>query len=100
VFRLLMLLALVRLLGQSTGLDLALESCESPCEEASGGECAPGCEDCLCCPHPRTAMLQTQVVNAVPAVSRVESTAVTGPVEAIRADEIFHIPKHAPSRSS
>ena len=95
VFRVLMLIALVRLLSQSTGIALAFEPCQAPCEEALGGECAPGCEDCLCCPHPRTAMLQTQAAGAVRSVSRVEATTPSGPVERIRTDDIFHIPKRA-----
>jgi hypothetical protein len=95
VFRFLIALALVRLLSQSTGIDLLVESCEAPCEEALGGECAPGCEDCLCCPHPRTAMLSTQATTDVPIVSRVEAKPPAGPIERTRTDEIFHIPKHA-----
>jgi hypothetical protein len=95
-----MLIALVRLLSQSTGVALAFESCQTPCQESRGGECAPGCEDCLCCPHPRTAMLHTQATHAVPSTSRVEPTTPSGPVERIGSDEIFHIPKRSTSLSS
>jgi hypothetical protein len=92
-----MALALVRLLSQSTGFDLVVESCEVPCEEAQGGACAPGCEDCLCCPHPRTAMLQSDTSTPAPAVFRAELPELTRPVERASADEIVHIPKRAAS---
>lgn len=47
---------LVQLLAQVTGavfvLDQACEDSESG-DDGSQEDCTPGCEECLCCPHPR-----------------------------------------------
>jgi hypothetical protein len=90
-------LVLVRLLSQAGGFDMLVFSCDTPCEESKGGDCAPGCEDCLCCPHHRVMTLnnvpETWLIDPAPT----DFAAVTTPVQDPRAHEIFHIPKRSAS---
>ena len=100
-----MAIALVRLLSQSIAADVSVDPCgesRDPSARVSCGACencgdgAPSCEGCLCCPHPRTVMLRTEVAASVPVVSRAETAEPGDPVERTGSDEIFHIPKYAP----
>jgi hypothetical protein len=94
VFRFLVALALVRLLAQSSGLDLLVDSCDTPCQESGGGNCSPGCDDCPCCPHQRPVTAQPGVEAPVPEVQSADFVAVLLPVQHPLPREIFHIPKH------
>ncbi len=92
---------LMQLLAQASGLVFAIG--EPACEIAQDasphgmpGEpegCAPGCEDCLCCPHHRLLVLETR--GTVALLSGRELT--WRGVPSLRVDpppsEIMHVPK-------
>lgn len=85
------------LLLQATGLNafLAPLPCADGCpEDGPDGNCAPMCDECVCCPALRSCA-QPEVVVLLPAASCMTTTAESRvmPAHAAPAD-IFHVPKH------
>lgn len=70
-----------------------IESSEAPCEESQDGDCSPGCDDCLCCPHQRVMTLSDAATFVVADATSLGFADVPAPVEDPRAEEILHIPK-------
>ncbi len=87
---------LLQLLGQATGAMYAAE--EMMCDETSEGDgheedCTPGCEQCLCCPHPRLLLLRTPGDFTVPEVEEFVFSPPERLITEPEPNEIMHVPK-------
>ena len=92
---------LLQLLGQAAGATYAAK--EMVCDEASEGDgheedCSPGCEQCLCCPHPRLVLLQTRGDFTVLQVERFVFLPRERLLTEPEPQEIMHVPKAGRSR--
>lgn len=69
--------------------------CERDCADDAGeGDCAPGCDDCGCCPLVRLLLPGAGQVAPVDRVTRLLDEPLRVPPSPSLA-EILHVPKHA-----
>ena len=96
MIRILAFLVLLQMLGQATGAVFAAE--EMLCDDASDGDghdedCTPGCDECLCCPHPRLILLQGTGTFTAPQVGRFVFLPRDRLITEPDPNEIMHVPK-------
>jgi hypothetical protein len=70
-------------------------ACEDASSEGDGRDedCTPGCEDCLCCPHPRLLVVQSPAGVAALAVRKFAFSAGDRLISEPEPGEIMHVPK-------
>jgi hypothetical protein len=90
-------LIFVRLLSQAAGIDLAFAGKDTPCqEERNGGDCAPNCQDCLCCPHKQAVVLPGALPPSEVIARDLKFVAPSLIFSTTDPDEILDVPKRRP----
>jgi hypothetical protein len=75
---------------------LASDACDTPCEDSrEEGDCAPSCEDCLCCAHSRVVSLLPTLDLAPVVAGSAEFAPLAEPVALAMVAEIMRVPKSA-----
>jgi hypothetical protein len=94
MLRILASLLLLQLLAQATGVVHAAQeqACEEPASE-SDEDCAPSCEDCLCCPHHRTLVAQLASEATLLDVRELVYVGVDLFLNEPEPGDIMHVPK-------
>lgn len=88
---------LLQLLGQVTGAvyagELACEVAPDDSGDAGDENCAPGCEECFCCRHPRLIPDSFLSESAVLEVRELDFASWDQDVIEPDPSEIMHVPK-------
>lgn len=70
------------------------EGCAEECpDDDAKGECAPGCDDCTCCPHIRALKVEAEFKErSAQSAVKVRSVLKSAPASP-EPKEILHVPK-------
>lgn len=96
VLRLLALLVAIFVAGQASGASAFLggQECAESCpDDDAEGNCAPFCDDCVCCPHPRSVAPPGAVQIAAASTSVLQFFRVAVSLGDPHPRGIEHIPK-------
>ncbi|MFZ5471432.1 MAG: hypothetical protein ACOZIN_18570 [Myxococcota bacterium] len=93
----------VLLVAQANGVGSSLAASKEPCEgccpcpgDDEQGQCAPLCQDCVCCPHARPVVLapmESRTPEGEPSSLKTEAPVAYLPSPFV--EEISHVPKRS-----